>query len=55
MAPNGSFTIDDAQPLYGALVANQLNYTGMNGYYLDTTGIANSLSNFNTLKSRKDQ
>src|SRR5438445_6431835 len=55
MAPNGSFTIDDAQPFYGALVANQLNYTGTNGYYLDTSGIGNSFSSFNTLRSWKDQ
>ncbi|TMI80566.1 MAG: hypothetical protein E6H04_08435 [Bacillati bacterium ANGP1] len=55
MALNGSFTIDDAQPFYGALVANQLNYTGTNGYYLDTSGISNAFSNFNTLRSWKDQ
>jgi len=36
-------------------VANQLNFTGTNGYYLDTSGIANAFSNFNTLWSWKDQ
>jgi len=55
IVPNGSFTIDDAQPFSGAIVANQLNYTGTNGYYLNTTGLAGTASSFNTLRSWKDQ